>query len=163
MRQARSENNDVQPPFYLSEHQTPYRRHTLSLFLSLSSLRLHFFCSLVPKRKQRQRLLVISRVDLTLWSRVWKRVWKVPPLEDLLWDVVAVVRAYGSLRGPTLLEDSRVRTPELEGECRGRNGGDTALVEVVEVFRVPALLGVPLGVQVLRGSSEGLPCVEMHA
>lgn len=108
-----AEEEDVQSPFELHEHQAAQR--------SLRSLRTRILAFLQERfRKVDTTTVLVCKVLLLgllssirlVWPNIWQSTREEPALEDFLGDVVAVVASHEPLAAPPLLEESHVGTRE---------------------------------------------------
>lgn len=155
VRKAAPENERVNPPLNLLEHQTAHGREgQLLVILLLLQRPLHA----LPPPGKRLELERIVTLQTTAWTHVGQGLREVPPLERRFGDIVTVVRANHRFTRPALLEERPVRLAEVELGLLRSVG---ALPEVIQILRVPALRHVACRVSIVRerkGIEGGVPC-----
>ena len=126
VRETTPKDEHVNPPLDLSQEKTGHGCQPLLVNL------VHPLCTHLcrPRRPaiSVQLLLFSFERELLPRSNVWNTTREVPPLEYLLANVVAVVRAKQSLGDPLLLEERLARLREFRFTCFFAN---RSLVQVV--------------------------------
>lgn len=146
--QARAKNDRVDSALDFRPHETGHRRVRL-LFVVRAQLLDLFQYVLATGEGEQARGRVLDAV-----THVRQHRGQVPSLEDVLVDVVAVVRPHELLRQPALLEERGGR-PDEHGFVSALS--QRSLPEVVQILRAPALR-VGVTHDVLGSSSKHAPC-----